>query len=196
MDKADRAKKFAAGFATTGGGMMEMLETAMLEGYHKALKVSAQEYAALCTDGVALKIPPPDRREEAKRLTDKGLSQREVAAVLGVGETTVRRDLDDAPNGALADAQITKLNGLDDTDAPNGAPSTETDDEIIYREGRKMFASDLYTCISKAATFADSSFPYDDLESDKYIADAKAMLIEAQKGFGRIIALLEEISNA
>jgi hypothetical protein len=104
--------------------------------------------------------------------------------VLGVGTDTVRRDLDD---GATA-PQAEQLPA--DTEAPelpigSYAPPTETAEEMIHREGRAVFAADLYVMISKAASFADSSMPYDDLTEETRVRDAIKMIEKARAGFDR-----------
>ena len=64
--------------------------------------------------GVNTRFRPPggyvrmsiaDRREAVKELTGEGESTRGIAAVLGVGETTVRR-LKGAPNGAVDEDEV------------------------------------------------------------------------------------------
>lgn len=91
--KAERARKFAKGFNSAGKGMLQMLETAMLEKYPKALGMTPQEFVNEATKGHALKLPKQERQKEAKRLVEKGLSQREAASVLGVDQATVARDV-------------------------------------------------------------------------------------------------------
>jgi N6-adenosine-specific RNA methylase IME4 len=55
-----------------------------------------------------------------KKLQPK-VSNRKIAKVLGVGETTVRRDT--APNGAPDDKKASKTKGQKASSAPNGAPA-------------------------------------------------------------------------
>ena len=45
-------------------------------------------------------LPAPKRREVVADLASAGMSNRAIAEVVGAGETTVRRDLAGAPNGA------------------------------------------------------------------------------------------------
>lgn len=70
------------------------------------------------TSAVAQKLAVEDRRKAVEELAAEGLSNRSIAETLGVGEATVRRDVD-ASNGA---ASLRGALDGDDTSAPNGAP--------------------------------------------------------------------------
>src|SRR5674476_1064506 len=70
----------------------------------------------------------PKRRME---LTEKGLSTREIGEVLGVGDSTVQRDQQAAPNGADEPAEPSIDGGVEGEAAPNGAdePLANADSE-------------------------------------------------------------------
>jgi transposase-like protein len=83
--------------------------------------------------GGYVKMPPEERREAVAELKCEGHSNREIAKLIGVDETTVRRDL--APNGAASRELPNETNERDEDVAPNGAPSesepeTDEDDDV------------------------------------------------------------------
>jgi hypothetical protein len=85
-----------------------------------------------CIFGGYVRMNVEDRRKAVAELAAEGESNRSIAQALGVGETTVRRDLD-APNGARA-RDVDEGGG--DDDAPNGAPldlvATLSADEKVH----------------------------------------------------------------
>jgi ParB family chromosome partitioning protein len=71
--------------------------------------------------GGAARLALEDRLTAVAELAADGMSNRAIADVLGVGETTVRRDLDPAPNGASELGDQEALGAI----APNGALEPE-----------------------------------------------------------------------
>ena len=70
------------------------------------------------------KIAAEQRKEISRKLDAINASQRQIARTLGVGETTVRRDL--APQGAPAPKNPTENNPPAPPLAPNAAPTRST----------------------------------------------------------------------
>jgi phage N-6-adenine-methyltransferase len=71
--------------------------------------------------GGYIKMTVNERREAVAELAAEGHSKREVAAIVGTDETTVRRDKD-AANAAPQDDNANETNGSDDIAAANAAP--------------------------------------------------------------------------
>jgi hypothetical protein len=69
--------------------------------------------------GGYIRLSIEERREAVAELTEgEGLSNREAAEVLGIGEATVRRDKERAPNGAR---EVSEQIALGVEGAPSGA---------------------------------------------------------------------------
>jgi hypothetical protein len=90
-------------------------------GVPKALGLSTPQWVEDRLGGY-VRMSVPDRREAAAELVNEdGMSKREAAEVIGVGESTVRRDLS-APNGATQPADLAAQEATGDLSAPFGAP--------------------------------------------------------------------------
>jgi IS30 family transposase len=77
-------------------------------------------------------LPPEERREAIAELKSDGHSNREIAKLVGVGESTVRNDLS-AQNCAQVKETSNKTNGADNVPAQNCAlieadPEDDDDD--------------------------------------------------------------------
>jgi phage N-6-adenine-methyltransferase len=88
------------------------------QGIPKALGLSLPEWVQRI--GGYARLSKEERREAVAELTEgEGLSNRKAAEVLGIGEATIRRDRQGAPNGASEGVQDVELETLP---APNDAP--------------------------------------------------------------------------
>jgi N6-adenosine-specific RNA methylase IME4 len=63
------------------------------------------------------------RKKLTKRLKELEATQRATAEMLGVGKTTVFRDLDDGPNGPQDDKKSSEINSGEIDNGPSGPPS-------------------------------------------------------------------------
>src|SRR5690606_37841739 len=87
-------------------------------GVHEALGLSLEEWREKRLGGLVLKSIPERREAVAELVWEEGFSRREVAAILGVDEKTVRNDLRaDSSAPPVKDAQVATLVG-----AENSAP--------------------------------------------------------------------------
>lgn len=102
------------------GGSYRQIATLARMGVPRALGLSTQEWVENRLGGYA-KLSIQDRREAVKELLEEGFSQRQTAEILGVGEATVRRDKETAPNGADWLPEQAESH----TTAPNGAQLDE-----------------------------------------------------------------------
>jgi hypothetical protein len=140
------AEEFTKALGQVFSGGWRLILHARQQGIPQALGMSTPQWVESRLGGY-VRMAVEERREAVKELTappedgGQGLSQREAADVLGVGETTVRRDLkpEPAPNGApeavpdpepepevtsgLADAEFDWSEPEEEPEtAPNGAP--------------------------------------------------------------------------
>lgn len=94
----EEAEDFTQGLGQVGGGWWKLVLHAQRQGVPAALGMTTQQWVTSRLGGY-MKYDAPERREIARQLTAKpeedgeGLSQREAAAVLGVGPMTVNRDI-------------------------------------------------------------------------------------------------------
>lgn len=102
-------------------GIQVQFKTAALGirlGVPKALGLTRKKYIEEL--GGAVRLDTDDRQEAVKELTAEGHSNRAIADILGVDETTVRRD--SAANDAPVFDNSAAAAGLEDDGAANAAP--------------------------------------------------------------------------
>lgn len=145
----DDAEEFTAGLGHTAAGMWRLVAFGVKLGVPKALGLTPTEWVEDRLGGY-VRLAVPERRAAAAELADDGLTQREIAEVLGVGKGTVDRDLHDrAPNGASgADDQDSSA-----ADAPSGA-IRESNEERAHRQQVERDAERLRKFISGWFTFS------------------------------------------
>lgn len=110
----------ALGLVVAGGWRQVALGKRL--GVPRALGLSTQDWVENRLGGY-VRLSIAERREAARELTDDGMSQREVAEVLGVGVGTVNRDTaTGVPNGTRESAndQEAMVSAV-----PNGTPDPE-----------------------------------------------------------------------
>lgn len=99
------AEEYTASLGQIGGGMWRQILWAERQGIPEALGMSTREWVTGRVGGY-MRLPIPERREAVAELVAEGLTQREVAEVLGVHEATVSRDAERlAPASETVDMQ-------------------------------------------------------------------------------------------
>lgn len=96
-----------------------------------------------------LRLTITARREEAKRLVDSGMSQRQAAKALGVSREQVRRDV--TPKVSKGDTKrVTKAEALREPDADEAGQDNDSRDSpfLVYT----VCASDAWQWAERAAT--------------------------------------------
>jgi len=88
---ADQAKEFSEAFGMIGAGWWRQVAWAADQGIPKALGLDTRQWVEKYVGGW-VRLPTEERVEAVKELAAEGKSGRQIAAVLGVDESTVRRD--------------------------------------------------------------------------------------------------------
>jgi hypothetical protein len=115
--KREDAQEYTESLGQIVAGSWRQIAWATKQGIPKALGMSTEQWVSECLGGY-VRLSISDRREAVAELSADGMSQREIASVLGVGKGTIDRDL--APNGAVSPTD----QGLPGVTAPHGAPAT------------------------------------------------------------------------
>jgi hypothetical protein len=104
----DDAEEFTQTLGQIGGGLWRQIAWADRQGIPAALGLTTREWVEQRIGGY-VRLAIPERREAVAELTAEGMSQRDVADVLGVGKTTIVRDLcgpDGPPDGGQQVEQV------------------------------------------------------------------------------------------
>jgi hypothetical protein len=121
---ADDAEDFTQSLGLISGGLWRQIAWADRQGIPAALGFpNTREWV-----GQRLgyqKLEPAERREAVAELTDEGMSQRKIADVIGVGQSTVDRDQKHDPNGSpeAEEPQVTELGTVQPD--PDGSPEAD-----------------------------------------------------------------------
>jgi len=118
---AQDAEEFTQSLGQIVAGSWKQVALAKRLGVPKALGLSVEDWVQNRLGGY-IKMSIPERREAVRELTDEGLSQREVADVLGVDHKTVSNDLRRGENSPEKDEETTKSPGADDASGENSPP--------------------------------------------------------------------------
>ncbi len=140
------ARRFTDSVAMTAQGTFEIIKWAHDHGIPKALGYkTTQEYVAGELNGYT-KLEPNERREKVLMLRDAGLSNREIAGIIGVSDGTVRNDLA-AQNCASEKTENNENSNLENDSAQNCAPgkSTRVAKESVTVDA-PTFKPQLHTC--------------------------------------------------
>src|SRR5215204_762790 len=121
MDKQD-AEEYTQSLGQIVSGSWRQIALAERLGVPKALGFSSTRDWVDQRLGGYVKTSIPERREAVVELTAEGLSQRKIAAVLGVDEGTIRNDVR-AENSALGSEKANQINNDEEPTAENSAPS-------------------------------------------------------------------------
>jgi predicted transcriptional regulator len=87
----DDAEEYTASLGQIVAGSWRQVAWADRQGIPAALGLTTREWVERRLGGY-VRLAIPERREAVAELTEEGLSQREVANVLGVDQATVQRD--------------------------------------------------------------------------------------------------------
>src|SRR6266567_579404 len=133
------AEEYTQSLGQILGGSWRQIHWAAQQGIPEVLGLSTEEWVATRLGGYT-RLAVSERREAAAELSNEGLSQREIGEVLGVGKSTVDRDLKPALNGALEldqleEPQVTK--SPEHPPAPFGAGDPEPSEDEDWRFERK-----------------------------------------------------------
>jgi protein gp37 len=116
------AEEWTQSLEQVSAGAWRQIALAQRLGVPKALGLTTEQWVKDRIGGY-VKMSIPARREAVAELAAEGQSNREIAKVLGVDETTVRRDLpENAANAAAAEEKPSKSKGGRGGDAGNAAP--------------------------------------------------------------------------
>lgn len=122
---ADDAEEYSQSLAQIGEGWWRQIAWAFRQGMHEALAMSRREWAE--TYHGYIRMPIEERRGAVAELAAEGMNNSQIADTLGVGEATVRRDLNgDSPDDdSIEDYQPNhEVSGPDlDTDSSYDDPS-------------------------------------------------------------------------
>jgi phage N-6-adenine-methyltransferase len=97
--KREDAEEFTQSLGQIVGGSWRQIALAERLGVPEALGLSTDVWVRERLGGY-MRLSVSERREAARELADDGMSQREIGRVLGVGQRTIGRDLDE-PNGSV-----------------------------------------------------------------------------------------------
>ena len=120
--KRDDAEEYTEALGQIFGGGYRLIFHAESQGIPAALGMSTREWVETRLGGY-VRMSLSERREASLELTEgEGLSNREAAKILGVGEATIRRDKEPALNDAPEhDGQIPTESDAASNDAPKPA---------------------------------------------------------------------------
>lgn len=93
MLNREDAEEFTQGLGNVVGGTYKIIASAQRMGVPEALGLTTDQWVNQRLGGY-VKMTIEDRREAVKELADEGLSEREIAGIIGVSQATVHRDLD------------------------------------------------------------------------------------------------------
>jgi len=109
----------------------------------------------------------PERREAVAELTEEGMSTREIGEVLGVGKSTVDRDISAVPDGTAEMDNTPGNKDAETSNVPNGTPEPEfppvrdipSVDELIADGDITLRRSCARLMLSKAAAATNQLSP-------------------------------------
>jgi transcriptional regulator with XRE-family HTH domain len=111
---ADDAEDFTAGLGQTAAGAYRLIGFGVRQGVPEALGLTVREWVEDRLGGY-IRLSIGERRDAVAELTGEGMSQRQVADVLGVSQKTVDRDTESFDS-----------NGDGDQDEPSAGESFDS----------------------------------------------------------------------
>jgi N6-adenosine-specific RNA methylase IME4 len=110
----DEAEEYTASLGQIGGGMWRQVHWAAQQGVPAAMNMTLRQWVDECLGGY-VRLAVEERRRVVAELSDEGLSQRQVADVVGISQSTVSDDRnrsleegDTAPDQDLLDSDDRK----------------------------------------------------------------------------------------
>lgn len=131
---AEEAEEITRGLAQVHAGGYRLTLAMWRQGVPEAMGLTLPEWQERLGGYIRLSIP--ERKEAARELDSEGLTQREIASVLGVGQATVHRDLDD-PHESSGDDSDTETEGVPD---PHESAEPEEVTEVVDLEEAEQAA--------------------------------------------------------
>lgn len=117
--ESEHAQEFTEALGQVLAGAVRLTDVAADLGVPQALGLTPAEWTERRLAG-AVRLSIPERRAVVAELTERGMSQREIADALDVGLATVNRDLVGVPNGTPTDAESAPERESDSAVVPDG----------------------------------------------------------------------------
>jgi hypothetical protein len=142
--------KVGAGLAHAADGWWRQRAQAVRLGIPAQLGMTREQWLGQ-VDAV-VQLPRPERREAVRELTEEGLNNRQIAAVLGVNEGTVRNDRKASENSAPEPPPTEVDQPLPDAESENSAPEpepipvptpTKADQAALKRQQQERLAAEV-----------------------------------------------------
>ncbi len=144
MSVAD-AEAYTDAVAQVSSGNWQQILWAHQQGIPLVLGMTTEEWVKERIGGY-IRFSISDRREVVQELTSDGLSQREIAAVMGVDEKTVRNDVHSRAENSAPDVPKPAQNaGSGDAGAENSAPPAIHSEETPLYDAPLLSVVDLET---------------------------------------------------
>lgn len=139
----DEAEELTVGLGQIHAGGWRMTASLIRLGVPKALGLSNEDWVKDRLGGT-VRLAIDERREAVEELTAEGMSQREIAAAIGVSQPTVNSDLRD-PNlspepETLSSESVSDQNVSPDEPDEDTLAETLIDDELITEERAQRIA--------------------------------------------------------
>jgi len=134
MERKD-AEEFTQGLGQVVGGSYKIISAAQRMGVPKALNLTTDQWVNERLGGY-VRMTIDDRREAVKELAAEGASTREIAAAIGVNQSTVVRDIGDANASLIDDGAVDDADTVVIDDA-NASPNPTATKRKAGEDARK-----------------------------------------------------------
>jgi hypothetical protein len=138
----------------------------------------------------AVQIAPSDTAERklmAAMMSGKGISQRSIASVLGVGVGTVNRDLVDVEKGDTVSTDGRTFKKKDKEE-----PYIEAEDATEYHDQRKALEK-AYKSVRAAADALEQAFDGDNFDADINPGDIKESIKDIKSAWSDVLSVFKVI---
>lgn len=175
----DDAEEYTAALGQVVAGGWRQVALGVRLGVPKALGVSTSEWVEQRLGGY-VRLSIPERRAAVAELAEDGMSQREIAGVLGIGRATVDRDRQGGPNGPPAAESPQVEHSPQAPSGPNGPPELSPEEveqrrrakdraDAIARDAERIRT--LVTCYSAVRVLGQADPDYRDAVLDALDTD-------------------------